>query len=156
MRRLLALGLAAAISFGCGTHRITYLHSAAAPNGTYEQDRTHGHGFGPLLIGGGGYFGVVDELSPALIDYNGAENLANVCPYGFTQVSHHFAFWQSAVAAVISWAIIFNAYHPSSVEMTCVSAPPPTALAPQPAPSPPALDPAQAPALTASPAPRAP
>jgi hypothetical protein len=123
MRSLAAvLGLCLVLS-GCGTHRITYIRSSLVDaRDTYTLEQTHAHGIGPLLIGGGGYFGIFNEMSPALIDYTGAVNLHEICPYGFSKVSHHHKFWHSALAAVISWAIVVNAYHLSEVEITCLGA----------------------------------
>ena len=130
MRHFAALASLCLAFLGCGTHRITYVHGSATVDNhfTYVQHSTHAHGIGPLLVGGGGYFGILNEMSPALIDYTGPLNLAATCPYGFSEVSHHHAFWQSFVAGAISWVVIINAYHMSDVEVTCL----------QPSPAPPA------------------
>jgi hypothetical protein len=120
MRRFVAALCACLIFAACGPHRITYIRSSMAGRDVYEQDRTHANGIGPFLAGGGGYFGVIDEMSPALIDYTGPMNVAQICPDGFYKVSHHHSFGESVMAGCISWVIILNAYHESKVEFTCL------------------------------------
>lgn len=120
MRRLLAVLGVLSIVAACGPHRITYIRSSMVTKNVYTQQRTHAHGIGPLLAGGGGYFGVINEMSPALIDYTGPVNVTEVCPDGFYKVSHHHNFEQSVMAGFISWLIIVNAHHQSEVEFTCL------------------------------------
>lgn len=130
---------------GCGPYRIKYQLPSrmALHQRTHTVSRLHSHGMG---IGGGGYFFVVQNLFPALVDYTGEVNTRAVCPYGFTEVEHYHAFWQSTVAAVISWFGALNFWHPSWEVWTCVTPewPPPGASPPPPPPtepSPPASEP---------------
>jgi len=120
MRRIVAALGVFLIVAACGPHHITYIRSSVASRNVYTQERTHAHGIGPLIAGGGGYFGVINEMSPALIDYTGPVNVTEACPDGFYKVSHHHNFGQSVMAGVISWLIIVNAYHESKVEFTCL------------------------------------
>jgi hypothetical protein len=107
---------------GCGPHRVKYTLPSADGDATYETTRNHAHGIGPLIIGGGGFFFFLNEMSPALIDYTGVVQTRSVCPDGFTQVEHFHRFDQSALAALLSWLLIVNAYHQSDVRWTCVRA----------------------------------
>ena len=120
MSRIVAALAACLVVTGCGPHRITFIRSSLAGKDAYSVRRTHAHGIGPLIVGGGGFFGIVDEMSPALVDYTGPVNTADVCPHGFYKVSHHHAFWQSLLAGLISWGAVVNAYHQSYVNFSCL------------------------------------
>ncbi len=63
---------------------------------------------------------MLNPMSPALIDYTGEVQTSSVCPDGFSQVSHYHTFGQNAGAAFISWLIVFNVYHQSNVDWTCL------------------------------------
>lgn len=116
-----SLALAACVLIaGCGTHRITYVRSSIEAKTVQTQQRSHAHGLGPLIVGGGGLFGIINEMSPALVDWTGPTNVAEICPDGFSKVSHHHNFGQSVLAGFISWIIVVNAYHQSEVEFTCL------------------------------------
>lgn len=114
---LLVLVLA---SPGCGPHHIEYVRPSLEAHEVYRVNETHSHGFGPLLVGGGGFFFLMQEISPALVNYTGAVSADEMCPDGFASVSHHSNFGQNALAAVLSWLVIFNVYQPSTVEWTCL------------------------------------
>ena len=118
---LLIAGLA--LSLGCGPHRITFVNPSLAEQATTRQERVHAHGIGPLLVGGGGFFAIVNEMSPALIDYNGSVNAAAVCPNGFASVSHAHGVGHGILSAVISWIILVNASHNSRVTWECLPKP---------------------------------
>lgn len=120
MSRLPAALVALFLLAGCGPHRITYRMPSAQGKPTYTTTKTHAHGIGPLLIGGGGYFFLVNEISPALIDYTGKVKTTDVCPHGFAEVSHYHTFGQNAGAAFISWLAVVNAYHQSNVDWKCL------------------------------------
>jgi len=147
MKRTLGVWLIAALLMGCGTYQITYRfpskEALAVPDVIHKH---HAHGIG---IGGGGYFFMVHQMFPALVDYTGEQKVASICPNGVYQVTHYTRFWHNAAAAFISWLVILNAYHPSEVEWTCARAP-----APPPAPAPPEIDAMPSgPAPTPAPAP---
>lgn len=72
---------------GCGAHRITHVKPSMRDEGSHVVQRTHAHGTGPLLVGGGGFFRVLNEMSPALVDYTGPVRTADVWPDGFAEVS---------------------------------------------------------------------
>jgi hypothetical protein len=113
----LAIGLMACI--GCGPYRVTYVMPSRGDHPP-TITRKHAHGIGPLLIGGGGLFGVLNPMSPALFDYTGAVKTTDICPNGFSRVEHYHTFDQNALAALISWFALVNAYHPSTVDWSCV------------------------------------
>jgi hypothetical protein len=129
MKRIVALLAGIALLAGCGTYRITYRmpsKEAQAESGTIEKG--HSHGFG--LIGGGGYFFAIHQMFPALIDYTGERQIAEVCPNGAYEIEHHTEFWHNAGAALISWLVIVNVYHPSEVHFRCLRAPEPALALP--------------------------
>jgi hypothetical protein len=128
MRRLLALVVCFGLLFGCGPYQIRYVQpSKATNNGTsFGVTKMHGHGIGPLLLGGGGFFFIVQSMSPALVDYTGEVDLTTICPAGyddFSEVTHYFQFGHNALAALISWLAIVNWYQASHAVHTCERAP---------------------------------
>jgi hypothetical protein len=113
--RSLLLGLVlAAAATGCGPYRIRYQMPSARPS-EEKLSIPHAHGLGP--IGGGGWFFIVHQLFPALLDYTGPVDLRKQAPGGFREVSHYHTFGQNAGAAFISWLVLVNAYHESTVEI---------------------------------------
>lgn len=119
-RSVFGIAAVAVLVAGCGPHRVTFQMRSKLSEPTYTTTTTHAHGIGPLLIGGGGYFGILNEMSPALIDYTGAVNTIEVCPDGFAEVSHYHTFGQSAGAGFLSWLVLVNAYHQSNVDWKCL------------------------------------
>lgn len=133
MSQTIAALLMAALLTGCGTYRITYRFPTKQPMADTRVIRKHhAHGIG---IGGGGYFFAIHQMLPALIDYTGEQHVADICPNGVYEVSHHTKFWHNAAAAFTSWLVVLNVYHPSEVIWTCVKAAPPTAPESIPGPS---------------------
>lgn len=114
---LLAVCVAAS---ACGPYRIQYLHGAQPAGTTFERTKEHAHGIGPLLVGGGAFFGILNPMSPALIDYTGAVETRTMCPDGFREVSHSHGVDQHLLAGLISWLVVVNLVHPSTVTWTCV------------------------------------
>jgi hypothetical protein len=112
--------IGAGLLIACGPHRVAYVNPSLEGKQTMRRTEQHAHGVGPLLIGGGGYFGLVNEISPALIDYTGEVSVSSMCPKGFARVSHYHTFGQSAGAGFLSWLVMVNAYHPSTVDWDCV------------------------------------
>lgn len=122
--RAAILALASIAGAGCGPHLVTYRLPSHAAEPTTMKTEMHSHGIGPFLIGGGGYFLIISEISPALVDWTGPVDTTAVCPDGFAEVSHRHELWQSVVAALISWGGIVNWWHPSYVEWKCLDPPP--------------------------------
>lgn len=110
----------------CGPYKVKYVMSSKPNQLSYTTTKNHAHGFGPLLIGGGGLFFMLHPMSPALIDYTGEVQTSDVCPDGFSSVTQYHTFGQNSGAAFLSWLIIFNVYHKSNVDWECVKIPPPT------------------------------
>jgi len=50
------------------------------------------------------------------VDYTGAVNVTEKCPEGFTEITHYHTFGENAGAAFLSWLVLVNAYHESTVE----------------------------------------
>ena len=126
MIRIIAALLSIALMLGCGPYRIRYEYPSrvSPPDRTFEVVKVHAHGIGPLLIGGGGYFFLLQSMSPALIDYTGEVDLRTICPKGYdsiSEVQHYHNFGQNALAALISWIGIVNWYHRSNVIYECVT-----------------------------------
>jgi hypothetical protein len=96
----------------------------------YTTTKYHSHGFGPLLIGGGGLFFMLNPMSPALIDYTGEIKASDVCPEGFSSVTQYHSFGQNAGAGFLSWIAIFNVNHKSTVEWECLKPPAPAIQVP--------------------------
>jgi hypothetical protein len=124
MRQVAAGLVLASLMLGCGPHRISFEMTSLRDRPGYPVQRMHSHGIGPLLVGGGAYFFLVDEISPALIDYTGPVDARKVCPNGFSSVEHYRRFWQNAAAAGLSYLVLVNAWHPSMVRWTCLGTPP--------------------------------
>ena len=125
MIRVVALFLCIGLISGCGPYRIKYLqpHNAEPPAQTFQVVTGHAHGIGPLVIGGGAYFFLLQSMSPALIDYTGEIDTRKICPVGYdaiSEVQHYHNFGQSSLAALISWVGIVNWYHRSNVIYQCV------------------------------------
>jgi hypothetical protein len=114
IRSFLLVSLLAGAAAGCGPYRIRYQMPSARPS-EEKLSVPHAHGLG--LLGGGGWFFIVHQLFPALIDYTGPVDLRKQAPGGFREVSHYHTFGQNAGAAFISWLIFVNAYHESTVEI---------------------------------------
>jgi hypothetical protein len=143
MNRAVAALIAAVLLTGCGPYRITYRFPSKQELAESKVVTSHhAHGIG---LGGGGYFWMGHQMFPALIDYTGEKEIAEICPDGVYEVSHHTKFWHNAAAAMITWLILINVYHPSTVEWTCAKAPPP--------PAPPQIDALPTPAPAPAPAP---
>jgi hypothetical protein len=120
----------AAIAFvltGCGTYRIVYVNPDIKPS--FEKTSiTYAHGWG--IAGGGGYFFAVHRIIPCFVDYTGPVDLRKYAPNGFQQIDQHQTFGQNALAAFISWLILVNPYHPSTVEIARVPSPAPSRIEP--------------------------
>jgi hypothetical protein len=119
MRRLLVALLCVVFLAGCGTYRITYRMPSRTPVDGPPIKMGHSHGIGPLLVGGGGYFFLFSQISPALIDYTGTRRISEVCPNGIAQLSHHHTFGQNTAAAFISWLLVVNWRHTSDELWVC-------------------------------------
>jgi hypothetical protein len=120
-RRILALVLVSLL-VGCGTYRITYrFPSNEAVAEKHPLRKKHSHGIG--LIGGGAYFFFLHQMFPALIDYTGVRSVPRHCEHGVYQVQHYSDFGQNTLAALISWLVLINAWHPSNVDWLCVEEP---------------------------------
>lgn len=98
---------------GCGPYRIRYTMPSKPPTNLVTS-RDHAHGIG--LIGGGLYFFALHQMFPALVDYTGPVDVASECPNGFTEISHHHEFEHNTLAAFLSWLVLLNVYHKSTVE----------------------------------------
>lgn len=114
IRPILLVSFLAVAAAGCGPYRIRYQMPSERPSNE-KLSVPHAHGLG--LIGGGGWFFIVHQLFPALLDYTGPVDLRKECPGGFQEVSHYHTFGQNAGAAFISWLVLVNAYHESTVEI---------------------------------------
>ena len=119
LRAILAL-LPLSALVGCGgPYKITYtMPSKEAPDPVIVTEE-HRHGIGPLIVGGGGFFTLFQAISPALVDYTGSVETSKHCPNGFSQVEHHHTSDQNSDAALLSWLLIVNWRHASTVEWTC-------------------------------------
>ncbi len=98
---------------GCGPYRIRYTMPSKLRS-EMAVTKTHAHGIGP--IGGGGFFFVLHQMFPCPGDYTGPVDIEDVCPNGFSEVSHYHTFGQNAGAAFLSWLTLINVYHESTVE----------------------------------------
>ena len=129
---LSVLGCLCLLLSACGSYRITYQMPSKAPS-DITTSKSHSHGIG--LLGGGVYFFAIHQMFPAYVDYTGPVDVDEVCPQGFSEVSHYQKFGSNTLAAMISWLTLINVYHPSTIEFTCAAVPQPT-TSPQPAPLP--------------------
>ena len=124
-RRTISLILAALVpllSVGCGPYQMRYTMPSKQDSG-FKTTETHAHGIG--LIGGGVYFFLFNQMFPALVDYTGAVNVTEKCPEGFTEITHYHTFGENAGAAFLSWLVLVNAYHESTVEFHHAGSRPP-------------------------------
>jgi len=129
-RQALFLILVAGMAFlltGCGTYQIVYINPDVPPS--FERSSiTYAHGWG--IAGGGGFFFAVHRIIPCFVDYTGPVDLRGYAPNGFQQIDQHQTFGQNALAAFISWLILVNPYHPSTVEIARVPSPVPSRIEP--------------------------
>ena len=125
MKRAFLVLVGLTLLWGCGPYRIQYVYPSrvAAAERVYEVKKAHAHGIGPLLVGGGGFFFLLQSMSPALVDYTGEVDTSRICPphydLGPSTVEHYHHYGQSALAALISWIGIVNWYHRSDVVYQC-------------------------------------
>lgn len=120
MKRLIVLAVCAALFIGCGAYRVTYQVPSKAQENASPLTKRHAHGIGPLIVGGGLFFFILNPMSPALIDYTGSVDARTICPDGFSEVSHYHTPVQQARAALVSWLLIVNWFHRSNVDWTCI------------------------------------
>ena len=108
---------------GCGPYRVTYVKSRNEPirTPTVTVERSHAHGLGPLILGGGLIYFLIHPISPPLFDYSGEVYIAQVCPpdYEIVETTHESTFGQNSLAAAISWFVIVDAYSPSRSVHVC-------------------------------------
>lgn len=122
MSRVALALLVAALLSACGTYRIAYrFPSKETQVKPLSIKKDHAHGIG---LGFGGFFFMMHQMFPALVDYTGDQSVGAICPDGVYEVSHEHLFWHNAVAAYISYVVGINAYHLSVVEWRCVAAAP--------------------------------
>lgn len=118
MRQLIVIVVlsAVALSSGCGTYQTIYRMRSAEPRPGPTDDRRYAHGFG--LIGGGGFFFAFHRMFPAWVTWSEPINLSRDYPEGIYQIEQYQSFGQHTSAAFLSWLILFNAYHPSTIKIT--------------------------------------
>lgn len=116
MKRLISIFIAVLVlasASGCGPYRIRYTMPSKQRSGMVVT-KTHAHGLGPG--GGGAYFFALNQMLPCPVDYTGPMDIQDVCPNGFSEISHYHTFGQNAGAAFLSWLVLVNAFHQSTVE----------------------------------------